>query len=145
MPGNKESLYYRYRSAYYSLSCISKCVIYHTMYTTLTVVYSISLHNCMILCSWDVGPAHVIAIDSEFYFFIWDGLELIGEQFRWLEEDLKQANQPAQRAKRPWIIIMYHHPMYCTTLDDDDCNHHESIVRINFEIVINLIIVIVYL
>ena len=78
--------------------------------------------------SWDVGPAYMISIDSEFYFFVEDGLGLIGEQYRWLEEDLKQANQPDQRAKHPWIIIMYHRPMYCSTNDGDDCTHHESIV-----------------
>ena len=81
--------------------------------------------------SWDVGPAHIIAIDSEFYFFVWDGLDLIGEQYRWLEEDLKQANQPEQRAKYPWIITMYHHPMYCTTVNSQDCDHHESFVSLH--------------
>ena len=79
--------------------------------------------------SWDIGPAHIIAIDSEFYFFVWDGLHLIGEQYRWLEEDLKRANQPEQRAKHPWIIVMYHRPMYCTTIIGLDCNNHESFVR----------------
>ena len=79
--------------------------------------------------SWDVGPAHIISINTEFYFFVWDGLHLISEQYWWLEEDLKLANQPAQRAKHPWIITMYHHPMYCTTVNDQDCNHHESVVR----------------
>ena len=24
---------------------------------------------------------------------------------------------------------MAHHPMYCSTTDGDDCNHHDSVVR----------------
>ena len=102
----------------------------HKVMLSLTVIV---LHdNSATLCthSWDVGPAHIIAIDSEFYFFVWDGLDLIGEQYRWLEEDLKRANQLEQRAKHPWIITMYHHPMYCTTVNGQDCNHHESLVSL---------------
>ena len=80
--------------------------------------------------SWDIGPAHIISINTEFYFFLWDGLRLIDEQFHWLEENLKRANEPTQRAKRPWIITMYHQPMYCTTVNNEDCNHHESVVSL---------------
>ena len=31
-------------------------------------------------------------------------------------------------AERPWIITMGHRPMYCSTTDDDDCDHEKSIV-----------------
>ena len=105
--------------------------ISHSISMIILPVYMIPTKLCCPwMHSWNVGPVHIISIDSEVYFFLWDGLSLIGEQFRWLEEDLKLATQPEQRAKRPWIITMFHHPMYCTTVDGDDCNHHESIVRI---------------
>lgn len=83
----------------------------------------------MFVCSWDVGPTHIISIDSEFYYYLWYGVDLIAEQYHWLEEDLRQANQAAQRAKHPWIVTMFHHPMYCTTVNLQDCNNHESLVR----------------
>ena len=44
-----------------------------------------------VLCnnSWDVGNAHFVIFSSEVYFYTEYGVELIGEQFNWLEEDLK--------------------------------------------------------
>ena len=39
--------------------------------------------------SWDVGNAHFVIFSTEVYFFTQYGMELIGEQFNWLEQDLK--------------------------------------------------------
>ena len=41
---------------------------------------------------------------------------------------LQKATSEEQRAKYPWIITMAHHPMYCSTTDEDDCNHRDSVV-----------------
>ena len=78
--------------------------------------------------SWTIGPVRVISFNTEFYFFLWYGRELIGWQYEWLEEQLKMANTPEERSKYPWIITIAHHPMYCTTLDGDDCDHYNSVV-----------------
>lgn len=79
--------------------------------------------------SFDVGPVHFISFSTEYYFWVEYGWKQIANQFRWLEEDLTEANRPENRAKRPWIITMGHRPMYCSTDDRDDCKDKESIIR----------------
>ncbi|XP_015910291.2 acid phosphatase type 7-like [Parasteatoda tepidariorum] len=79
--------------------------------------------------SFDLGPAHIIAFSTEFYFYVKYGWIQIARQYEWLENDLKKANLPENRAKRPWIITMGHRPMYCSTNDTDDCKNRESIIR----------------
>jgi len=78
--------------------------------------------------SFNIGPAHIISLSTEFYFFIEYGWTQIARQYEWLEKDLKEATKPENRAKRPWIITMGHRPMYCSTDDRDDCSFKESIV-----------------
>jgi len=80
--------------------------------------------------SFDIGPVHFISISTEFYFFLNYGIKQILNQYKWLENDLKQANLQENRAKRPWIIAYGHRPMYCSNNDGDDCTHKESIVRV---------------
>ncbi|CAG2184278.1 unnamed protein product, partial [Oppiella nova] len=57
------------------------------------------------------------------------GWNQIDVQYKWLENDLKEATKPENRAVRPWIITMAHRPMYCSTDDSDDCTRKESIIR----------------
>lgn len=40
----------------------------------------------------------------------------------------QEANQPENRAVRPWIITMAHRPMYCSDDDQDDCTKFDSYV-----------------
>ncbi|XP_075464371.1 acid phosphatase type 7 isoform X2 [Ascaphus truei] len=42
--------------------------------------------------SWDLGPAHIISFSTEVYFYQQYGKELVGEQYRWLQQDLKVYN-----------------------------------------------------
>ncbi|XP_053328339.1 acid phosphatase type 7 [Spea bombifrons] len=79
--------------------------------------------------SWDLGPAHIISLSTEVYFYPKYGKELVGEQFEWLQRDLQEATRPSRRLERPWIITMGHRPMYCSNNDQDDCVQHESVVR----------------
>jgi hypothetical protein len=39
--------------------------------------------------SFNVGPAHIIAISTEFYYFLEYGFKHVVKQFDWLENDLK--------------------------------------------------------
>ncbi|KFM71094.1 Iron/zinc purple acid phosphatase-like protein, partial [Stegodyphus mimosarum] len=79
--------------------------------------------------SFDIGPAHIIGFSTEFYYFLQYGWTQMAYQYQWLENDLRKANLPENRAQRPWIITMGHRPMYCSTDDGDDCTHKESIIR----------------
>ncbi|XP_025105801.1 acid phosphatase type 7-like [Pomacea canaliculata] len=67
--------------------------------------------------SWNIGPAHIISFNTEVYYSRHATTENIKRQYDWLEADLQEANQPANRAARPWIITMGHRPMYCSNDD----------------------------
>uniref|UniRef100_A0A8B9LV93 Purple acid phosphatase n=1 Tax=Astyanax mexicanus TaxID=7994 RepID=A0A8B9LV93_ASTMX len=79
--------------------------------------------------SWNIGSAHIISFSTEVYFYLEYGLDLLFEQYKWLQSDLEEANKPENRAIRPWIITMAHRPMYCSDDDHDDCTKFESFVR----------------
>ncbi|CAH3199436.1 unnamed protein product, partial [Porites evermanni] len=81
-----------------------------------------------IFYSWNIGPAHIISISTEVYFFLNYGLEQVVQQYDWLEKDLQEAASPKNRKLHPWIITMGHRPMYCSNSDGDDCTKHESVV-----------------
>ncbi|MEZ0538873.1 metallophosphoesterase [Fibrella arboris] len=59
----------------------------------------------------DYGPVHLVSLDSfgneEGKYRIWD---TTGTQIQWLKRDLA-ANRDAG-TKRPWTIIVFHHPPY---------------------------------
>lgn len=82
-----------------------------------------------IFYSWNIGPAHIISISTEVYFFLNYGLEQVVQQYDWLEKDLQEAASPQNRKLHPWIITMGHRPMYCSNSDGDDCTKHESVIR----------------
>ena len=54
--------------------------------------------------SFNLGPVHIVALSTEIYTF--GPHEYIERQFRWLEEDLRQAN--ANRTLAPWVIVHGH-------------------------------------
>lgn len=43
--------------------------------------------------------------------------------------DLRVANLPENRAKRPWIITYGHRPMYCSNDDDRSCKNETTFIR----------------
>lgn len=82
--------------------------------------------------SFDLGPVHFVGLHSEVYYQVQYGLKLIVQQFVWLKEDLRRANE--NRKERPWIITFAHRPMYCSTDDGDDCRNHETLIRVGLPI-----------
>ncbi|KAM7533627.1 hypothetical protein Aperf_G00000125554 [Anoplocephala perfoliata] len=79
--------------------------------------------------SINVGPVHLIAYVSDYYYFPQFGTEQIYRQYAWLEKDLQVANQPENRAKQPWIIAFSHRPMYCSNNDNEHCTNPDNRVR----------------
>ncbi|XP_064622970.1 acid phosphatase type 7-like isoform X1 [Lineus longissimus] len=81
--------------------------------------------------SFDVGPIHFIAWDTELYYYTNYGKQQIYNQYKWLEQDLIEANK--NRDKRPWIITFGHRPMYCSNNKGDNfehCQNPENYVRV---------------
>lgn len=60
--------------------------------------------------SYNIGPIHFVFFNTEFYYFKKYGTMQIMNQYRWLEEDLRKANQ--NRASQPWIVTVAHRPLY---------------------------------
>lgn len=51
-----------------------------------SIWFDFKLH---LIASFDYGPAHIVAISTEVYFFTNQGRRLITEQLLWLKEDFK--------------------------------------------------------
>ena len=65
--------------------------------------------------SVNLGPLHVVCVTNDFYFYHEKyGTAQLVNQFAWLSRDLETANLPANRAKRPWILLLSHRPMYAS-------------------------------
>ncbi|XP_036339036.1 acid phosphatase type 7 isoform X1 [Rhagoletis pomonella] len=80
--------------------------------------------------SFDLGPIHFVSFSTEVYYFLDYGLKLLTKQFEWLENDLREANKPENRAQRPWVITYGHRPMYCSDNKEYDCNDKlETFIR----------------
>jgi len=80
--------------------------------------------------SFNLGPVHYVMINTEYYFWPEFFNQQATYQYEWLESDLEVANQPQNRALRPWIIFMGHRPMYCSIIEDSrDCRQKLSKVR----------------
>lgn len=73
--------------------------------------------------SFNLGRAHIVMMNTEVYLSSGMRQQKIN-QLNWLLEDLSKANE--ERDIRPWLIVMSHHPLYCSidyTLDElnEDC------------------------
>uniref|UniRef100_W8BJP0 Purple acid phosphatase n=1 Tax=Ceratitis capitata TaxID=7213 RepID=W8BJP0_CERCA len=82
--------------------------------------------------SFNLGPVHFIGISTEMYYFLNYGLKTLVFQYEWLVNDLQEANRPENRARRPWIIVYGHRPMYCSNGNGDDCTHTETLTRVGW-------------
>ncbi|VDP72954.1 unnamed protein product [Echinostoma caproni] len=83
--------------------------------------------------SFNLGPAHIIAFSTEFYYYVYYGWQQLYNQFEWLKNDLQEANRPENRRVRPWIIAMAHRPMYCSNENDQmHCSNLLNTIRVGF-------------
>jgi len=81
--------------------------------------------------TFDLGPVRLVAICSEFYYYLEYGTEMARNQYRWLENVLKEANTPEARAEHPWLVVYGHRPMYCSNfVGDKDCRNTNDLFRV---------------
>lgn len=85
--------------------------------------------------SWNMGPVHFIAVNTEAYYFLEYGIKPLSRQYEWLVKDLEEATKPEVRAERPWIILFGHRPMYCSNSDHDDCTRVDCLTRAGMPII----------
>lgn len=79
--------------------------------------------------SVNLGKTHFICISTEVFFTNKQNIQKIMD---WLVQDLEEAN--THRQKYPWIIVMAHRPLYCSTDDkNEDCTKAHSVVRTHLE------------
>lgn len=91
---------------------------YRNRYSLMPSVLSGS--NSSEYYSFNYGHVHVVAINTEAPLQGLADFSAGSAQYQWLEEDLKTANLPENRAMRPWIILMGHRPFYCSVSSDRD-------------------------
>jgi len=63
--------------------------------------------------SVDVGLVHFVALDMNAYYFSTEE-QFRQPQLKWLDQDLAAA--ASNRAAVPWLVVMAHHPMYCSSV-----------------------------
>lgn len=94
------------------------------MYRFNIVPYAESKFSNSMMYSINYKSLHLVSFSTEIYF---EGSEQeIQTGINWLEADLKEANK--HRDKRPWIIVMTHHPMYCSA-NNTDCTTKAATIR----------------
>lgn len=76
-----------------------------------------------------MGPVHFIAFSTELYYFLNYGMKALANQYKWIVNDLREANKPENRAQRPFIVTFGHRPMYCSNHDDLDCRILNNFIR----------------
>ncbi|ORZ15314.1 Metallo-dependent phosphatase-like protein [Absidia repens] len=89
------------------------------------VPYKESNSSDALFYSINYKSLHLVSFSTEIY--LKQGTpDQIKNALQWLEEDLTLANQ--HRIARPWIVLMTHHPMYCSG-DDPDCTVKGPLIR----------------
>ncbi len=76
--------------------------------------------------SFNLGSACFVAFSTEFYFV---DHKLAKRQYTWLKQTLLDSNC----SRAPWLFTYGHRPMYCSSLDHDDCTRNSSIIRTALE------------
>lgn len=76
--------------------------------------------------SWNIGPAHIISISTEIYFFLNYGLEQVVQQYDWLEKDLKVRNLWLQYSPSVASLLMPRVLDLCSWSKEDYQVYHDA-------------------
>lgn len=80
--------------------------------------------------SLNVGLVHFVFYSTELYFKKAAEPGIVARQEQWLRDDLARANR--NRNEQPWIIVLGHRPMYCTS-DTANCGKKAAFLRARLE------------
>ncbi|KAI9317013.1 Metallo-dependent phosphatase-like protein [Dichotomocladium elegans] len=116
VPGNHERLY--------NFSDYKNRQVHRCPCAFASLPFRESHFDSSITYSFDYGNLHLIAFSTETYFF--GSEDEIRAGIHWLEADLKQINQ--NRHERPWIVLITHHPLYCS-FANEDCDINSALLR----------------
>lgn len=79
--------------------------------------------------SVNIGPVHIVAVTTEFFYFTYWGWKQIADQYEWLVKDLEEATKEENLRNQPWIVVMGHRPPYCSVNDDPEMCVYSNMVR----------------
>lgn len=70
---------------------------------------------------WSInyGPVHITSLSGVHNY------SRGSDQYKWLLEDLKQADTPEARKQQPWLVLTVHYPLYCS-VDDCFCDYRPN-------------------
>ncbi|CAO3646222.1 unnamed protein product [Cunninghamella blakesleeana] len=91
------------------------------------VPYKESGADSPLFYSLDYKSVHIVSFSTEVYLKKTGTPEQLQYALNWLDADLAKANK--YRNKRPWIIFITHHPIYCSIPDDKDCTTDAVLIR----------------
>lgn len=74
--------------------------------------------------SFNYKSLHLVSFSTEVYFTGTE--EMIETAINWLNADLEEANK--HRDERPFIVVITHHPMYCSA-EGKDCTTSAELLR----------------
>jgi len=72
-----------------SKPCVSFVSLHYSNFSNYKARFSMPGSSEGLWYSFNLGPAHFIAISTEVYYFLQYGLKLLVKQYEWLEQDLK--------------------------------------------------------
>lgn len=96
--------------------------------------------------TWTLGPIRFVVLNTEVYFLSEGGNPARAhKQIAWLRAVLKQANARGERQKWPWLVVLQHRPVYCSSPQFGRCPGGQSwvscfdILRLPLDIVLILL------
>jgi hypothetical protein len=80
--------------------------------------------------TFTLGPARFVALNTEVYFINGGGNPFKAQaQKQWLIKVLRDANLPQKRAAHPWLVVLHHRPVYCSSIQFGRCPGGASWIR----------------
>ncbi|KAI8068420.1 Metallo-dependent phosphatase-like protein [Gongronella butleri] len=95
------------------------------------VPFETSRSSTPLFWSFNYKSLHLVSVSTEAFFLNKFGSQDQMNYFtNWLDQDLERANK--DRHKRPWIVVISHHPIYCSDTTSD-CQEDAPMIRAHLE------------